>query len=166
MVVDDNIFSSPTGQWQNETMRNITWGSWDTGTWATIDAVLANNEVRLTPQVDWNIGERVSIIPSVAGVSCTPASHTCDVTFNCSIFTTPFSGWEDDAILKNHSNGGWEYKEWGVINNVASGGGSSQVVTIEIDDSVARIARDRICNTQPPLFVPEPQQIELGGNFT
>jgi hypothetical protein len=34
-------------------------------------------------------------------------------------------------------------------------------VAFEIDPDMAELARERVLNTQPPLFVPEPEQLEL-----
>lgn len=34
-------------------------------------------------------------------------------------------------------------------------------IAFEINPETAEIARERVCNTQPPLFVPEPEQLEL-----
>jgi len=36
-----------------------------------------------------------------------------------------------------------------------------QYIAFEIDPDTANLARERIANTQPPLFVPEPEQMEL-----
>ena len=35
-------------------------------------------------------------------------------------------------------------------------------IAFEIDPETADLARERVLNTQPPLFVPEPEQLELG----
>lgn len=35
-------------------------------------------------------------------------------------------------------------------------------LAFEIDSEVAELARERVRNTQPPLFVPQPQQAEMG----
>jgi DNA modification methylase len=34
-------------------------------------------------------------------------------------------------------------------------------LAFEIDPATADLARERVCNTQPPLFVPEPEQLAL-----
>jgi len=36
-----------------------------------------------------------------------------------------------------------------------------QYIVFEIDPATAELARERVRNTQPPLFVPEPEQMEL-----
>jgi len=34
-------------------------------------------------------------------------------------------------------------------------------IAFEIDPATADLARERVRNTQPPLFVPEPEQMEM-----
>ena len=38
---------------------------------------------------------------------------------------------------------------------------SRNYIAFEIDPEIADLARERVLNTQPPLFVPEPEQLEL-----
>lgn len=132
LTLDTSIFSNPTGQWNDEVIRNISKGN----SWSAIQNVLANDRVRLAAQVDWVIGERISIIPFVSNVVCVPANHTCDITVSCKIFTNPFPGWYKGAILKNLTSGGWNYQEWGIIKKISNGPGNSQVIRIELDNSV------------------------------
>jgi hypothetical protein len=38
-------------------------------------------------------------------------------------------------------------------------------IAFEIDPATAELARERVRNTQPPLFVPEPEQMEMEGIY-
>ena len=38
---------------------------------------------------------------------------------------------------------------------------SRNYIAFEIDPDIAEMARERVLNTQPPLFVPEPEQLEM-----
>ena len=65
-----------------------------------------------------------------------------------------FSG--DDAIVVDFFTGG------GTVPAVCKMLGRHWLA-FEIDAATADTARERVRNTQPPLFVPEPQQLELVG---
>ncbi|RKY45436.1 MAG: hypothetical protein DRP81_03845, partial [Candidatus Omnitrophota bacterium] len=62
--LDKNIFTTPFTQWEGEILRDITLGRWEKGRWATIVKVLSSKDVVLSEEVDWEVGERVSLIPS------------------------------------------------------------------------------------------------------
>ena len=58
-----------------------------------------------------------------------------------------------------------------VILDPFCGGGSTleackilkrNYIAFEIDPATADMARERVQNTQPPLFVPQPEQVEMG----
>ena len=60
-------------------------------------------------------------------------------------------------------------KEWTILDPLVSGGTVPAVckmlgrhwLAFEIDPATADTARERVRNTQPPLFVPQPEQLEL-----
>ena len=96
-----------------------------------------------------------------------------------------FEGWLLDTIYKQPDgkkghrwNKGSSTEHWlkvlggGVTVDFFTGGGTVPAVckmlgrhwlAFEIDAATADTARERVRNTQPPLFVPEPQQLELVG---
>ena len=58
----------------------------------------------------------------------------------------------------------------GIVLDPFTGGGvvpavckilSRNYIAFEIDPATAELARERVLNTQPPLFVPEPEQPEM-----
>ena len=58
----------------------------------------------------------------------------------------------------------------GIVLDPFTGGGvvpavckilNRNYIAFEIDPATAEMARERVLNTQPPLFVPEPEQLEL-----
>ena len=58
-----------------------------------------------------------------------------------------------DVVLDPFCGGGSTIEACTLLNR--------NYIAFEIDPDTAEMARERVLNTQPPLFVPEPEQMEM-----
>lgn len=133
ITVDSDIFSNPAGQWNGQALRNITRGSWTAGNWGEIQNTLGTDTADLTSVAGWAVGDRVSVVPKISGVSWASDSdgRYYTVNFSCNYFTAPFNQW-NNQVMRNFSRGTWAYSDWGVIQSVSS----ASSAFVRIDDSV------------------------------
>ncbi len=133
--LEDNIFTGVLDDWDDEALRNISLGTWQTGSWIEIYNVLDSDTVDLDGLVTWQEGQRVSVVPKVYSRNITGLpDNYYSITLSCNFFTNPLSQWENEGIrnVSSSTQADWEYKDWGVIEDVPA---ANQAV-VRIDTSV------------------------------
>jgi hypothetical protein len=135
-MADPNFLPSNEGTWAQTALRNISEGAWKAGSWRNISRV-DNRTVRVDGVVDWQINDRLAIVPRIltAAPAFNASQHTCTFTFNVRFL------WDVGQVIRNLSQGSWEYPSWGVITAVTPNPANT-TVTITMNDSVTQLVWD------------------------
>ena len=109
LILDDNIFINPPGQWNGQGLRNISRGVWAEGNWEEIQNA-SGDTVTLEDPVDWAVGDRVTVVPRIpSSPAWNSSQRTYSITVNCNL-----SGLSVGEVVRNF-RGNWNYEDWAVI---------------------------------------------------
>lgn len=126
-----SIFSFPYPQWNNDALRNLSRGTFQAGNWAEISTVGGDNQVTLEGRISWGLGERICLIPRIAGIIPLPGNEF-QITLSSNYFTSPFTNWNNQGLRNLSKGGSWNYTDWGVIK---PGSVSANQVTVIMDSA-------------------------------
>jgi hypothetical protein len=138
ITVDSGIFTTPTSQWKDQALRNISRGSWESGNWEVIDQALGSDRVRLANAVDWQVGDRVIVVPKISSISKIEGEdYIYEVELDCNY---PL---EKDEVVRNlniiDGYEAWAYETWAVVKNPIITTSNSTTFRIEVDSSVSNL---------------------------
>lgn len=134
--LDSAIFGAPLGQWAPQALRNITMGAWQAGAWQEINNVIDSDTVKLEGAVNWNTGDRVTIVPRIFSITNIDIpTRTYTLNFDCSLSWTVGEAVRNFSRVTADYTASWNYVNWGVIRTVAAGPANTSL-TVRVDDSV------------------------------
>ena len=114
---------------RNQVLRDISLGTWKTGTWTNILNVPVGNSALLNGTVNWNVDDRVVI---ERRVNVNPPYNTGLRRYTVNVNGTV--SWPVDQAVRDFSRNTWDYTDWGVITSVVPVAGDNTNVTVQMND--------------------------------
>jgi hypothetical protein len=142
-VSDTNFFGAlPAAQSKmvNQVLRDISLGTWESGTWSYIQQVLGGNSVLLNGIMNWTVDDRVTI---ERRINVAPVFEEVDVGGHPhhdyrSYYTVTVNGtvsWPMNQAVRNFSRNTWNPTDWGVITEAPVPAPNNNTnVTVEMFD--------------------------------